>query len=242
MYCLLKLHISIIIDTLSEVCSTMVVITADLIHYNLMTPHGNVDMGWVNIGSGDSLLPDQAITWTNIDFYSVSFCVIYLRAISQRVSKLLFRIKSLRIIVLKLLPHHPGASETSNCLALNHATPFKLIYFAYILIAKNKPNGTMYFGSSRNVVFQISIWYWCQKQWYYLSICFDISLPILWFHKSDCRYTPSVMMLLLKRLLSMAWLKMTFWAPNVVVEMTKVSIPFVYIIINEWICIYTYMF
>ena len=39
-------------------------------HCGLVTPYGEI---WVNIGSGNGLLPGrhQAITWTNVDFSSV---------------------------------------------------------------------------------------------------------------------------------------------------------------------------
>ena len=40
---------------------------------------------WVNIGSGNGLLPvrQQAITWTNVDWSSVKSSDIHIRAISQ---------------------------------------------------------------------------------------------------------------------------------------------------------------
>ena len=53
----------------------------------------------------------QAITWTNIDLSLVRVCSIHLRAILLPVPKLLFCIKILKIILFKLLPHLPGASE-----------------------------------------------------------------------------------------------------------------------------------
>ena len=63
----------------------------------------------VNIVSGSGLLPDDTITWTNVDFLFVRLCGIHLRAISQWVSMLLFCMMSFKIIVSKLLPHLPGA-------------------------------------------------------------------------------------------------------------------------------------
>ena len=50
----------------------------------------------------------QAITWTNVDFSLIRFCDIDLRAILQRVSKLIFCIMSLNIVHLKLLPQLNG--------------------------------------------------------------------------------------------------------------------------------------
>ena len=41
------------------------------------------------------------------------FCGIHLRAISQREPKMLFCIMSLKIILLKILPHLPGTNELS---------------------------------------------------------------------------------------------------------------------------------
>ena len=46
----------------------------------------------------------QVITWTNVDFSLARFCVIYLRAISQRASMLLFCIIIKKIILSKVLP------------------------------------------------------------------------------------------------------------------------------------------
>ena len=54
----------------------------------------------------------QAITWTIVDFPLITFCGIHMGAISQCVLKLLFCIMSLKFIVLKLLPQHPGANES----------------------------------------------------------------------------------------------------------------------------------
>ena len=54
---------------------------------------------------------NQAFTWTSVNFSIVMFCDIHLRAISQRVPKLL-SCMSLKITLLKLLPPHlPGANE-----------------------------------------------------------------------------------------------------------------------------------
>ena len=59
------------------------------------------------------------ITWTNVDFSLVRFCGIHLRAISLWVLKLLFCIMSLKSILLRLLPHLPGASEINPGYCLN---------------------------------------------------------------------------------------------------------------------------
>ena len=56
----------------------------------------------------------QAITWTNVDFLLMKFYDIHLRAVEQQVSKLLFCIISLKIILLKLSPQFPGAIELKD--------------------------------------------------------------------------------------------------------------------------------
>ena len=53
----------------------------------------------------------QAITWTNFDSALVKFCIIHLKANSQRMLKLSFCIMNLEIMFLILLPHLPGANE-----------------------------------------------------------------------------------------------------------------------------------
>ena len=65
---------------------------------------------------------DQLLSWCMRGHYLIQcwflisrkFCDICLTLISQRVPKLLFCIMSLKIVVLKLLPHTPGCSELNN--------------------------------------------------------------------------------------------------------------------------------
>ena len=66
---------------------------------------------WVNIGSGNGLLPDGAITWTDVDLSSVGFCGMQLWTISQEVLKNLIRNMNWKITILKLLPHLSGTNE-----------------------------------------------------------------------------------------------------------------------------------
>ena len=47
-----------------------------------------VAWSWVNFGSVNGLLPDQAISWTNDGILLVRFWLIPMRAISQRIPKL----------------------------------------------------------------------------------------------------------------------------------------------------------
>ena len=64
---------------------------------------------WVNIGSGNDLLPDCTkpfIIWTSVDFSLVRFCGIHLRAILQRVSTLQFSIMRLKIVLFKNYQGH----------------------------------------------------------------------------------------------------------------------------------------
>ena len=55
----------------------------------------------------------RLITWINVGLPLMRFCGINLRSISQSVSKLQFYEISLKILLLKLCPHLPGASELS---------------------------------------------------------------------------------------------------------------------------------
>ena len=57
--------------------------------------------------------PSHSLNQCWVGFSSVRFCVIYLRAISLRVTKLLFCIKSFKMIILKVLPYLLRASELS---------------------------------------------------------------------------------------------------------------------------------
>ena len=58
--------------------------------------------------------------WTNIDWLIVRFCDIHMRAISQRVPKLPFCVISLKIILLKLRPHIPGANAWIQLFLQHH--------------------------------------------------------------------------------------------------------------------------
>ena len=82
-------------------------------HVGLVTPHGYIELGqhWLR----DWLVAwrHQTITWANIDFSQVRFCGILMRAISQRVPKLLFCVMGLKFMLSKLLLHLPGANELS---------------------------------------------------------------------------------------------------------------------------------
>ena len=81
-----------------------------------MLLHGHA-LIWVN-----SLWPNDAIwrqrhqanTWTSVDFSLARFCSIRPRAISQRVSKLLFYVMRWRCILYYLLPLLPRINDSNN--------------------------------------------------------------------------------------------------------------------------------
>ena len=82
-----------------------------LTYCGLVMPYADINLGqyWLRL----RLVAwwHQAITWTNADFSWVRFCGIHRRAIQQLVSKLLFCILILNIMLSKLLPHLPGAKD-----------------------------------------------------------------------------------------------------------------------------------
>ena len=69
----------------------------------------------VNICSGNGLLPDKwqhlVITWTNVDLSSMRSYGIGSRVISQEMLIISIRDMCLKIIILLLQPHRPGANE-----------------------------------------------------------------------------------------------------------------------------------
>ena len=84
-------------------------------HCSLATSYSDIDLGkhwlrqWLVAGW------HQVIYWTNVDSPLVRYCGIYMKAISKRVSKLLFCIMSLKTILLKLLPHLPRPTLMRLC-------------------------------------------------------------------------------------------------------------------------------
>ena len=89
-----------------------------------MTSHGNIDLGqhWLRFVAWRH----QAITWTNVDFWLGRFSGIPLGAISHWVTKLLYYIMSLKIILLEILPHIPGANELTHRGRVTHICASKL--------------------------------------------------------------------------------------------------------------------
>ena len=86
-------------------------------HCGLVIPYGElVTQIWVNIGSGNGLVSDgtKPFTWTNLNLSLMRFYGIHIRAISRWVAKLLFCIKSLKIIASKCLPYLPGANGLTH--------------------------------------------------------------------------------------------------------------------------------
>ena len=73
---------------------------------------------WLNNGeAGDSRSYsahyDVTVMWINVEYQFVRFICIHSRAISQRVCKLVSCIIRSKIILLKWMPHLPGAHELS---------------------------------------------------------------------------------------------------------------------------------
>ena len=76
-----------------------------------MTPYGNVDLGQQWLGKWLGAGRQQAITWTNVDFSSMWLCGTYPTLILWDVLKISIHKTNLKIILLKVLPHLPGANE-----------------------------------------------------------------------------------------------------------------------------------
>ena len=68
----------------------------------------------------------QAITWTNVHLIWTSFCGILLRAISQEMLKISVPKMNLKITILKLFPHLPGASEWHYFTSKSPCTRFRI--------------------------------------------------------------------------------------------------------------------
>ena len=81
-----------------------------LTHCDLVIPHGDRS-GQLRLRQWLVAWWHQAIIWNDVDFLPERLCDYHLRAISRWVTNLLFCITSSKIILLKLLPHHPGDDE-----------------------------------------------------------------------------------------------------------------------------------
>ena len=79
--------------------------------YSDIFTHCGLVMPYVNIGSGNGLLPYQDITLTTVDLLSVRSSDINLRAISQKMFKIWTGKMSLKNNLVKLLWHLPGTNE-----------------------------------------------------------------------------------------------------------------------------------
>ena len=95
-----------------------------LAHFGLVTPYGDVDLcqHWLRLW----LVAwwHQAITLTNISMRLVSFCDIRPREISQQVT---ITVRSLKVILLELLPHLPEANELiDSCEIWHDAMPCQI--------------------------------------------------------------------------------------------------------------------
>ena len=63
------------------------------------------------------------MVWTSGDFSFVMYCGIHLRAILHRVPELPFSMMSLKIVLLKLLPHTPRDNELRCILTKTQCDP-----------------------------------------------------------------------------------------------------------------------
>ena len=72
---------------------------------------------WVNIGSGNGLLPNgtKPLPEPMVDLSSVEFCGIHLTTILLLALKVSIHEMSSKITFLKLQPHLPGANELKKC-------------------------------------------------------------------------------------------------------------------------------
>ena len=66
------------------------------------------------------------------------FCGIHQWAISPGAPKLLFCLISLKIIVLKLLPHFPGGNVVTMCYLMNGVTTSEVLWYKYALMNWSK--------------------------------------------------------------------------------------------------------
>ena len=83
-----------------------------LTHCGLVMPYGYKDLGQHCLWQWFVAWRHHAITLNNVDFSSVRFCGIPLRVISHKVPELIFNMMGLKIILLNLLSHLPGANES----------------------------------------------------------------------------------------------------------------------------------
>ena len=79
-----------------------------------MTPNGNIDLDQHWLGQWLGAWWHQAIIWINVDLSLVGFRGIHQKTISQWVLKLLFCKMSLKIKLLKLLPHFTVTNDELN--------------------------------------------------------------------------------------------------------------------------------
>ena len=85
-------------------------INKSLTQRGLVSRYGDIGLGqhWLRLWLA---WRHKAITWTNVTLLINEFRRIYLRAISQWVSQMIFYMMSLKIVLLKFLPYIPGAYE-----------------------------------------------------------------------------------------------------------------------------------
>ena len=85
-----------------------------LTHCDLVTPYGDIYFIWVNIGSGNALLPysTKPLSKPMLTFHWCGPVIIHLRANSQEISQPSITRISLKISYLKFHSYLPGVNET----------------------------------------------------------------------------------------------------------------------------------
>ena len=95
-------------------CATLCCCHEYFTQCNLVTPYRDRDLGQLWLWKWFVTWRHLAISWTNVGYSSIRFCDIHLRAISQRVPRLVFCMLRFKMILLNLLPHFPGTNESKN--------------------------------------------------------------------------------------------------------------------------------
>ena len=99
---------------------------------------------WVNIGSGNGSLPDQAITWTKVDWSSLKSSDIHIRAISQKMPQPSITKICLKNTYLKFHSNFPGANELKTIDYLKNVWTiincYSITFVQQLVQADNKEN------------------------------------------------------------------------------------------------------
>ena len=154
-----------------------------LTHSGLLMPNGDIDLGQHCLRYWFVARWHQAITWTNVDISFVRVWGIQLKVISQLVPKLLFHIMSLKIILLRLLPHLPGANGLNNKI-WKHKTCIQLYNYLHNLFTISFSCWTIQFANRYLLLSKVlSSYELIQEHWE--AWCIFLSLIKWIFLQSD---------------------------------------------------------